>query len=163
MGHGSYDRSGGSFPMGHGAYDSIYNIHSPWVMEHTTDHFLMGHGAYDRSSLHGSWSIRQTISPWVMEHTLDHLSMGHGCMTASTIFTPHGLYNNSGIVSVQFIYFGHSHFHDCQGRLSSHLQTSAVTDVRTPPHRLLTWHRSRPKGTKGLPEGSGVRVRVQWN
>ena len=50
----------------------------------------------------------------------------------------------------------------CQGRLSSHLQTSAVTDVRTPPHRLLTWHRSRPKGTKGLLEGSGVRVRVRW-
>ena len=51
----------------------------------------------------------------------------------------------------------------CQGRLSSHLQMSAVTDIRTPPHRLLTWHGSRPKGTKGLLEGSGVRVRVQWN
>ena len=48
----------------------------------------------------------------------------------------------------------------CQGRLSSHLQTSAVTDVRTPPHRLLTWHGSRLKGTKGLLEGSGVRVGV---
>jgi hypothetical protein len=52
---------------------------------------------------------------------------------------------------------------DCQGRLSSHLQTSAVTDVCTPPHRLLMWHGSRPKGTKGLLEGSGVRVRVWWN
>jgi hypothetical protein len=51
----------------------------------------------------------------------------------------------------------------CQGQLSSHLQTSAVTDVRTPPHRLLTWHGSRLKGTKGLLEGSGVRVRVRWN
>ena len=49
----------------------------------------------------------------------------------------------------------------CQGRLFSHLQTSAVTDVRTPPHRLLTWHGSRPKGTKGLLKGSGVRVRVR--
>ena len=51
----------------------------------------------------------------------------------------------------------------CQGRLSSHLQTSAVTDVRTPPHRLLMWHRSRLKGTKGLLEVSGVWVRVWWN
>ena len=50
----------------------------------------------------------------------------------------------------------------CQGRLSSHLQTSAVTDVRMLPHRLLTWHGSRPKGTKGLLEGSGVWVRVRW-
>ena len=50
----------------------------------------------------------------------------------------------------------------CQGQLSSHLQTSAVTDVHTPPHRLLTWHGSRPKGTKGLLEVSGVWVRVRW-
>ena len=52
---------------------------------------------------------------------------------------------------------------ECQGRLSSHLQTNAVTDIRTPPHRLLTWQGSRPKGTKGLLKVSGVRVRVRWN
>ena len=50
----------------------------------------------------------------------------------------------------------------CQGRLSSHLQTSAVTDVCTLPHRLLTWHGSRPKRTKGLLEVSSVWVRVRW-
>ena len=44
--------------------------------------------------------------------------------------------------------------------LSFPWRTNAVTDVRTPPHRLLTWHGSRLKGTKGLLKGSGVRVRV---
>ena len=111
--------------------------------------------------------MSQASSLWVFQTRIIFLTLDHHCCCYPPLLTflhtplTHWYASVGDLwATCSTVYIGYT---SCQGWLSSHLQMSAVTDVCTLPHRLLTWHGSRPKGTKGLLEGSDVRVRVRWN